>query len=269
MVNGLNLPMYVIGGGLAAAWDAFSPSMFRGIASALDGVRGHCANHRMLAQQVRGQLLPGRCWGVMQDCTERQDCRLGTSSSPSTSYQPWLLNCCLFHHFLEGIEENAILFRRADRYPDRRGRAPRAKWSNDDSFLLQAFGNCSRIFAQFAINEVRPGRAPRDIRAATCHHHPLRLLLRCFRPLCECGLHLRGRLAPPPAPVPTPRMWCASGRNMTSVRSGQFRIPRGLQPVRALSRTCAVRPRCGPDEHSRATANIRRRDVRRNCWAKS
>jgi glucokinase len=28
MVNGLNLPMYVIGGGLSGAWDVFSPSMF-------------------------------------------------------------------------------------------------------------------------------------------------------------------------------------------------------------------------------------------------
>jgi glucokinase len=29
MVNGLNLPMYVIGGGLSGAWEAFSPTMFR------------------------------------------------------------------------------------------------------------------------------------------------------------------------------------------------------------------------------------------------
>jgi glucokinase len=29
MVNGLNLPMYVIGGGLSGAWDAFSPTLFR------------------------------------------------------------------------------------------------------------------------------------------------------------------------------------------------------------------------------------------------
>ncbi|MBZ5704599.1 MAG: ROK family protein [Acidobacteriia bacterium] len=29
MVNGLNLPMYVIGGGVSGAWDAFSPTMFR------------------------------------------------------------------------------------------------------------------------------------------------------------------------------------------------------------------------------------------------
>ena len=29
MVNGLNLPMYVIGGGLSGAWDVFSPTMFR------------------------------------------------------------------------------------------------------------------------------------------------------------------------------------------------------------------------------------------------
>jgi glucokinase len=29
MVNGLNLSMYVIGGGLSGAWDAFSPTMFR------------------------------------------------------------------------------------------------------------------------------------------------------------------------------------------------------------------------------------------------
>src|SRR5271169_2979793 len=28
MVNALNLPMYVIGGGVASAWDAFAPSMF-------------------------------------------------------------------------------------------------------------------------------------------------------------------------------------------------------------------------------------------------
>ena len=28
LVNGLNLPMYVIGGGAASAWDAFAPSMF-------------------------------------------------------------------------------------------------------------------------------------------------------------------------------------------------------------------------------------------------
>lgn len=29
MVNALNLPMYVIGGGVASAWDAFAPAMFR------------------------------------------------------------------------------------------------------------------------------------------------------------------------------------------------------------------------------------------------
>jgi glucokinase len=29
MVNGLNLPMYVIGGGVSGAWEAFSPTMFR------------------------------------------------------------------------------------------------------------------------------------------------------------------------------------------------------------------------------------------------
>jgi len=28
LVNGLNLPMYVVGGGMASAWDLFSPSMF-------------------------------------------------------------------------------------------------------------------------------------------------------------------------------------------------------------------------------------------------
>jgi glucokinase len=28
MVNGLNLPLYVIGGGAASAWDAFAPTMF-------------------------------------------------------------------------------------------------------------------------------------------------------------------------------------------------------------------------------------------------
>ena len=28
MVNALNLPMYVIGGGVASAWDAFAPTMF-------------------------------------------------------------------------------------------------------------------------------------------------------------------------------------------------------------------------------------------------
>ena len=28
LVNALNLPMYVIGGGVAGAWDAFSPTMF-------------------------------------------------------------------------------------------------------------------------------------------------------------------------------------------------------------------------------------------------
>jgi glucokinase len=27
MVNALNLPMYVIGGGVASAWDAFAPTM--------------------------------------------------------------------------------------------------------------------------------------------------------------------------------------------------------------------------------------------------
>jgi glucokinase len=29
MVNALNLPMYVIGGGVASAWDAFAPAMFK------------------------------------------------------------------------------------------------------------------------------------------------------------------------------------------------------------------------------------------------
>ena len=28
MVNALNLPMYVIGGGVSSAWDAFAPAMF-------------------------------------------------------------------------------------------------------------------------------------------------------------------------------------------------------------------------------------------------
>ena len=28
MVNALNLPMYVIGGGVSSAWDAFAPTMF-------------------------------------------------------------------------------------------------------------------------------------------------------------------------------------------------------------------------------------------------
>jgi len=28
MVNALNLPMYVIGGGVASAWEAFAPTMF-------------------------------------------------------------------------------------------------------------------------------------------------------------------------------------------------------------------------------------------------
>ncbi len=28
MVNTLNLPLYVIGGGVSSAWDAFSPAMF-------------------------------------------------------------------------------------------------------------------------------------------------------------------------------------------------------------------------------------------------
>ena len=29
MVNALNLPMYVIGGGVASSWDAFAPAMFK------------------------------------------------------------------------------------------------------------------------------------------------------------------------------------------------------------------------------------------------
>jgi glucokinase len=29
MVNGLNLPVYVVGGGVSGAWEAFSPTMFR------------------------------------------------------------------------------------------------------------------------------------------------------------------------------------------------------------------------------------------------
>ncbi len=29
MVNALNLPMYVIGGGVSSAWDAFAPTMFQ------------------------------------------------------------------------------------------------------------------------------------------------------------------------------------------------------------------------------------------------
>ena len=29
MINALNLPMYVIGGGVSSAWDAFAPSMFQ------------------------------------------------------------------------------------------------------------------------------------------------------------------------------------------------------------------------------------------------
>jgi glucokinase len=33
LVNGLNLPMYVIGGGAASAWDAFAPSMFEELRS--------------------------------------------------------------------------------------------------------------------------------------------------------------------------------------------------------------------------------------------
>ena len=28
MVNSLNLPMYVVGGGVASAWEAFAPSIF-------------------------------------------------------------------------------------------------------------------------------------------------------------------------------------------------------------------------------------------------
>jgi len=31
MVNALNLPMYVIGGGVASAWEAFAPAMFEGL----------------------------------------------------------------------------------------------------------------------------------------------------------------------------------------------------------------------------------------------
>jgi glucokinase len=33
MVNAMNLPMYVIGGGVASAWDAFAPAMFEELRS--------------------------------------------------------------------------------------------------------------------------------------------------------------------------------------------------------------------------------------------
>ncbi len=35
MVNALNLPLYVIGGGVSSAWDAFSPALFDEVRQAL------------------------------------------------------------------------------------------------------------------------------------------------------------------------------------------------------------------------------------------
>ncbi len=57
MVNSLNLPIYVIGGGVASAWEAFAPSIFES---------------RVPAGRRLSRVL---CWEATQDYLARPDCR--------------------------------------------------------------------------------------------------------------------------------------------------------------------------------------------------
>ena len=58
LINGLNLPMYVIGGGVSAAWTSFSPAMFRELEkrSIVFRVSDHSTSHHKSTVVTRTQL---------------------------------------------------------------------------------------------------------------------------------------------------------------------------------------------------------------------
>ena len=60
MVNALNLPMYVIGGGVASAWEAFAPAMFEELRQR-SMVYAATAPEPSRGQELRGKWSP---WGL-------------------------------------------------------------------------------------------------------------------------------------------------------------------------------------------------------------
>ena len=62
MVNAFNLPMYVIGGGVSSAWEAFSPAMFEELRQRSMVYAATTPDPHSLA----GRALP-RKWGQMLD----------------------------------------------------------------------------------------------------------------------------------------------------------------------------------------------------------
>ena len=72
MVNIFNFPMYVIGGGVASAWDAFAPLMLETVGRNSFVYRATAPTENIQDGNALGRLsaapsLPGRCSAVMQD----------------------------------------------------------------------------------------------------------------------------------------------------------------------------------------------------------
>ena len=76
MVNTLNLPLYVIGGGVSSAWDAFSPALFAEVrrrSFVYAWTTGKMA--RESAGDARNADHAGHCWAATADCSGRHACR--------------------------------------------------------------------------------------------------------------------------------------------------------------------------------------------------
>ena len=72
MVNSLNLPIYVIGGGVSSSWDAFAPAMFEEMK--FRSVIYSLTSPGRLAT-TRERLSPELCWEAMLDFMEQLGCR--------------------------------------------------------------------------------------------------------------------------------------------------------------------------------------------------
>ena len=86
LVNAFNLPMYVVGGGVASAWEAFSPFVFhelrqRSLVYAATAPASSPARRGMgVGARGAGMVQPdhqsrGPCWAATPDCMERRNCQ--------------------------------------------------------------------------------------------------------------------------------------------------------------------------------------------------
>ncbi len=169
MVNALNLPLYVIGGGVSSAWDAFSPALFaRGAATLVRLCRdylgkwygsgretAHHADHARHAGRRRRTLR--RCTIADDPCGDnKQGVSEGQPSRWTSQLRP-LAGGDSIGDSLERVDERAILLRRADADADRSARAPASGERTDHNPThLQAAAEGTGVLAGLDVEEVGP-----------------------------------------------------------------------------------------------------------------